>query len=563
MANKDNEDKEAILTKKIGKWRAFVPDGLDMDKFGDKKDKIALILDRMYRASMYKNDYGFTGKRKKFTEEVSISTKRLVETLHEASAPLLDMICYSKRHKENGTEPIERVIVRVKSKIQGKRAAQYRLAKEYRVKPKIHRLQRTKKPVFSYDNEVNDDTIAGWLKAGYSESYKTVCEHIKCLTLGIDEQECKALIERIRDEYIQEDKAAYIKEKVSELVKKYPKDVAMDKATASWEKKSEERIKELNEKNYDSLLFIEDKVLEMKDRDTMPIYSRDDYGRLHYYLTNMPEELRPYIRLNGCKVMSYDLKTSQPVFIWTALKDYIKEHNITFEDIKKQADEIIEVIKKCSDGHVPDFVLNGIATLKRKRKEGTIEKEMIEFGKVLGKDFYEDIMKTIEWKRLSDGKFDRKSFKNKVLFGFLYGTMPNWSEKSGQKTIMHYFFDRFPSLYCILWRMRQFSDICLDYHKKIKKGKHPLYVLKHIKETYKTADFPTDMQRREARMFFNEILPKIDIPCITLHDSIIVESGKGSNVAKIIKQAFFDVHGIEVKVTCEHWHKKGGRKKKG
>lgn len=448
-------DKEAIQCKRTGRWHALVPENLDITQFGVKADKIALILDRMYRAKLYKNDYGFNDKRKKFSEPVSISTKRLVQMLREPSAPLLDMICNSKRHKSNGTQPVARVIMRVKPGIEGKHCAHYKLAKEYRTKPKIHRLQRTKKPVFSYDQEAMDDVIAGWSE-GNHVSYQTVCKHIKGLTLTIDEEGCKELIEQIRNKYIQDARQSYINEKILGYKTRHPEmsnDRATIKAIASWEKKSEERIKELNEKNYDRLLFIEDKVLELKDRDTMPVYSRDDQGRLHYYLTNMPEELRPYVRLNGCKMVSYDLKTSQPVFIWTALQDYIDKYNITFDDVKKQGDEMLDTIKKCNGGIVPDYVIEGIGRLKRKRRDDTLVEEMVQFGKVLGKDFYEDIMKEIEWKKLPNGKFDRKDFKSKVLFNFLYGTMPKWSTVRGDKTIMNYFITKFPAVYCVLWKM--------------------------------------------------------------------------------------------------------------
>jgi len=136
----------------------------------------------------------------------------------------------------------------------------------------------------------------------------------------------------------------------------------------------------------------------------------------------MPEELRPYIRLDGCKLVSYDLGTSQPVFIWIALRDFIRSNNITLDDVKQQADEIMNTIKDCNDGIVPDFMQEGFAALKRKRNPDILDIEMEQLSKVLGKDFYEDIMQTLDWERLPDGKFNRKTFKSKILFQFLYGT---------------------------------------------------------------------------------------------------------------------------------------------
>ena len=61
------------------------------------------------------------------------------------------------------------------------------------------------------------------------------------------------------------------------------------------------------------------------------------------------------------------------------------------------------------------------------------------------------------------------------------------------------------------------------------------------------------MQRQEANMFFNVIIPQIEQPLITLHDCIIVQAGKKCEVAKIIKQAFMEQYQINVHVKCERW----------
>ena len=203
---------------------------------------------------------------------------------------------------------------------------------------------------------------------------------------------------------------------------------------------------------------------------------------------------------------------------------------------------------------MPDYIHEGFQALLRKRKPQTLDDEMKEFGKVLGKDFYEDIMLTLDWERLSDGKFNRKKFKTKVLFPFLYGRKPSWKSKSGYKTIMHYFLTKFPAVYCVLWRMRQFTQICQDFYKMTKNNIPYKSIKKHINEIYNPAEFPKDMQRREAEMFFNTIIPQIDQPCVTIHDSVIVQSGKQCNVPEIIKQAFLDKFLIRVRVSSENWY---------
>jgi hypothetical protein len=518
-----------------------------MSLFGDKADKIAIILDRMYRAMWYKNDYGFPRRRRKFTQRVAISMKHLVKILHEPAAPILDMICYSSRHHQHGTKPIETVLDRVKQGIRGKRCSLYVLAEPYRITPKISRLQRDK-PVFKHNKEKMDMKIAGW-----SENYQTVCNHIKTLTLDMDADQCDELIERIRDKYIQSAREKYIGIGTSKLMARYPKwseEYAGEKATARWKNHCEKRIKKLDEKNYDKLLFIQDKFLEMEGKDEMPIYSLDPQGRLHYYLTNMSEELRPYIRLDGCKMVSYDLVTSQPVFIWITLREYIRENNIKLDEVKQQANEILDTIRHCNNGIVPDFVQVGLSALVQKRREQTLDDEMEQLGKVLSKDFYADIMRTIEW------QLDRKKFKSKVLFPFLYGKKPSWgkSDSPDRKTMMHYFIKKFPAVYCVLWRMRRFTEICRDYYRMLNKGVRYTAIKQYIDETYNTADFPKQMQRVEARMFYDTIIPQIDQPCVTIHDSVIVQSGKKCDVAQIIKQAFVEKYQIEIRVNREDWY---------
>ena len=177
------------IRKEIKRWHTLVPRKLDMSKFGDKADKVALILDRVYRAEKYRNDYGFVNKRRKFSEKVTINMEYLGRILHEPAAPILDMFCHSERHIKNGTQPVETVLIRKEQGIKGKRSAQYVLAEPYQDKPKIHRLQRINKPKFRHVKDEMDAMIANFLP-----NYQKVCEHISSLTLKMDAGECDELI---------------------------------------------------------------------------------------------------------------------------------------------------------------------------------------------------------------------------------------------------------------------------------------------------------------------------------------------------------------------------------
>ena len=93
-----------------------------------------------------------------------------------------------------------------------------------------------------------------------------------------------------------------------------------------------------------------------------------------------------------------------------------------------------------------------------------------------------------------------------------------------------------------------------------KDGKHYKEIKKHVNETYNPAEFPKEMQRREAEMIYDIIIPQIDQPCVTIHDSIIVQSGIKNNVSEIIKKAFMDKHQIKVRVSWEPWHEEASKK---
>ena len=187
---------------------------------------------------------------------------------------------------------------------------------------------------------------------------------------------------------------------------------------------------------------------------------------------------------------------------------------------------------------------------------------MKRFAKVLSKDFYNDAMMTLGWNMAYDDTkkeyvYDRDSFKSKVLFPFLYGTMPSWSKsttKKERKTMMHYFIEKFPGIYCVLWRMRRFTEILLDFNRRISNNEPYRTVMKHIKKTYETSSFPLEMQRLEADMIYDIIAPQIQQPFVTLHDSIIVQAGKKCNVSEIIKEAFKNKYDFKVCVKCEMWH---------
>lgn len=500
------------------------PSNLDLSLFGKDAEKVAWIMDRIYRGGEYADSNGFLCHNLHYP--VSVSMERLREYSGVSNpARIMDLICRSDRHQQYGTQPIEEVIERVSySNHALNLCAKYRFVQKYRTKPNLLELKRTTAARFRRRSKKQTEEMI----AKMPESYQTVCKHIKKLCLAMSKEQLQELLRTDREEYLRND---------PELAK------------LTDERDRNRRIAELDDEHYNARLFIRDKFEEAQGERELPIYSCDKQGRLHYYITNMTGKLRSFIRLNGCKVVSYDLGTSQCVFIWIALREYIQREGITLTGIKTQADEIIQTIKQCGDGVVPDYVTKGFGVLKRKRSEQALSDEMRKLGKLLGKDFYEDIMKTIDWKRLPDGSFDRGKFKQEVLFSFLYGKNLTWKEND----MMKYFISKFPAVYCMLWKMRGLTNVCLDYYEMLRNGVHHKEAIERVAENHQTAEFPKEMQRQEANMFYNVIIPQIHQPLVTIHDSIIVEGGKRCNVKKIIEQSFMEKHQIKVRVKHEPW----------
>ena len=73
--------------------------------------------------------------------------------------------------------------------------------------------------------------------------------------------------------------------------------------------------------------------------------------------------------------------------------------------------------------------------------------------------------------------------------------------------MIQYFVGKFPAVYCVLWKLRRFTEICIEDYRLSQDKSVPYPERKRrIKDKYQTAGFPKEMQRREAQMFFDVII---------------------------------------------------------
>ena len=88
-------------------------------------------------------------------------------------------------------------------------------------------------------------------------------------------------------------------------------------------------------------------VVAIKDR--APIrYDPDPYGRVHTVLTNLPSDLRQYLRLDGSPLVNLDIANSQPMFLGlvlhaaSTLKDPTGEENDVTDPEKRKLLELLD-----------------------------------------------------------------------------------------------------------------------------------------------------------------------------------------------------------------------------
>ena len=168
------------------------------------------------------------------------------------------------------------------------------------------------------------------------------------------------------------------------------------------------------------VLFKCHEIVKGKKTTVVPFYSIDKYGRFHYFLTNLPEVLRPFIRMNGKKIVSYDITTSQCVFFAMSVRDKVTEivHNgpkdyVDFAKILKEIEEyypqyISRFENTAAESKMPNHKRRSMGILGKQK--WCLEYEIETLFGLLKDDFYTQMMTAIEWTE------NRSEFKKAFFF---------------------------------------------------------------------------------------------------------------------------------------------------
>lgn len=91
-----------------------------------------------------------------------------------------------------------------------------------------------------------------------------------------------------------------------------------------------------------------------------------EHGRVHTNLTNLPRELRSYLRYEGKSFMEIDVRNSQPLIASILVKAYFEK-----QQLDKLPDDVIQYQKDCEDGKFYDYFMeiNNIEQDQESRKD--------------------------------------------------------------------------------------------------------------------------------------------------------------------------------------------------
>jgi len=558
-----------------------VPYNVDMSQFENirwDKERIAYILDYIYRGceeGISSGDVEF-----EFSAKTPIHYETLRYVIRGEPKRILNRIARSPWNME----PEIAILETDGSFVPGTRSREYRLTEKYRVDPQCVSVTGIKvNEWFEKERKTALKSISKQPE-NMQPGYLAVIVNLKRLTLEITEEQLQEILQATRAELVEfeldterqwlVDKMCVLREKIYGFEEKYPSwvhETVWEQANKLWDKlKPDSRPKQAIVKKERSIrqrcALIESKVRRVRDfvdgkpiDYEFPFSSIDEQGRLYHHLTNMPKCLRPFVRMDGHKCVSYDLGTSHCVFVCLAVQEYIKENKYTVAMARKQAAEIVRVVRKCT-GNVM-YGTNTFYSLRDRRanRAGNMDKAILDelklFKKLLVKDFYQHAIDHINHGRRDYEKYDRDSFKREVFFKFLYGKNLEFYHNE----MVNYFIELFPVIYTILWIEKGLTRIFKTYKKHLDKTFSVKEANDYVNRKIRThANFSKRMMKDEATIFFQEIIPEImqqsKKPFVSVHDCILFKDGKEDiKPTEIIKNAFRN-HGIEVKVKRERWN---------
>jgi hypothetical protein len=285
-------------------------------------------------------------------------------------------------------------------------------------------------------------------------------------------------------------------------------------------------------------------IIEMINEEYIYYQRQGKDNRLHSILTNMPKDLRPFLRFKNKPMVSLDIKASQPYLFAGLLKFIFLDRDVAHID-----KYLNTIIKKDTRESVEDTIHT--VMIKESLKRADI-KEIEEFiflienkdiYSYIGANFSEEFLYSIQTPIGISDKFYKKNLGFTITETF--DTLRKYS-----KTLMLEF------LYCSIPKDEtRFKDRYKEL-KRILPNK-----ISELAEKLKSEDnsvFPIFLQNIEAYLIIDLITKGIalknpEIPMYTIHDSIATTHEYASLIKEELTNQLFKYNGVKPQITIEEW----------
>ncbi|WP_129653433.1 hypothetical protein [Flagellimonas olearia] len=264
--------------------------------------------------------------------------------------------------------------------------------------------------------------------------------------------------------------------------------------------------------------------------------------RLHTTITSLPKELRPFLSFKGDKLVSLDLKSSQPYFLCGLISELINTsgEGLVFGGLKRRFREKISEVYTVTILSTPQ---NTVYEELSKFIDLVLTNDIYEH---VGNNFSEEFLEEIQGPNghiqdkfyvLSKGYKQRKQFKTlrdyckKAVLEYLYCS-PNSHEK----------------------RIKEIRRIFPDSVNRIVN----MLKFKDEEKKFNRNDFALILQNIEAYFIIDIITKTIaeerpDLFMLTIHDSIICTVDNMKYVHDTMMDIFIGMLGIAPNIVFEPW----------
>ena len=254
-------------------------------------------------------------------------------------------------------------------------------------------------------------------------------------------------------------------------------------------------------------------VVAIKDKSPIR-YNQDDYGRVHTVLTNLPSDLRQFLRLNGSPLVNLDIANSQPMFLGLVLhapftlKYPLKREKGVMDAEKHKLLQLLD----------PYYIPNQPQASPTPLRSRIIKMDQVVMGKYLECCFRGELYETLG---VCVG-LTREQAKGGVLHA-LYCDTKKW-ERRGKALA-----EQYPET---AKTFKAFDELFPGLMKAVKSWKSQDYTR-----------LPKAMQRVEAYVIFQMVCERVrrerpDTWLATIHDSVLCHPRDADYIRSVMVEEF-------------------------